>query len=113
MGPRVTRAHPQDVTFGDPRPSELLMVPPQRTPVQRKQDALHRLEHNVDAWIATADGGSGTPYLVPLSFLWDGRALLIATEAASVTSRNLLASGRVRVGVGTTRDVIMIEGTAH
>jgi hypothetical protein len=89
------------------------MVPPPRTPAQRKQDALQRLEHDVDAWIATADARGGTPYLVPLSFLWHGGALLIATEAASLTSRNLHASGQARVGVGPTRDVIMIEGTAH
>ena len=37
------------------------MTPPPRTRVQRKQDALNRLEHVVDAWVATADGGSGTP----------------------------------------------------
>ncbi len=42
---------------------------PARTPKQRKQDALNRLQYDTDAWVATADGGSGTPYLVPLSFL--------------------------------------------
>jgi hypothetical protein len=40
-----------------------------RTPEQRKQDALNRLEHDTDAWVATADAESGTPYLVLLSFL--------------------------------------------
>ena len=89
------------------------MPPPARAPEQRKQDALDRLERDVDAWVATADPGSGAPYLVPLSFLWDGATLLIATPTASPTSRNLQATGRVRVGLGPTRDVVLIEGTAR
>ncbi len=74
---------------------------------------LNRLERDVDAWVATADRESGTPYLVPLSFLWDGATLLVATPAASPTGRNLQASGRVRLGIGPTRDLVLIEGTAH
>ncbi|MCG5215414.1 pyridoxamine 5'-phosphate oxidase family protein [Streptosporangium soli] len=89
------------------------MNPPPRTQEQRKQDTLHRLEHDVDAWVATADGQSGLPYLVPLSFLWDGSALLISTPAASTTSRNLQATGKVRIGIGPTRDVLLIEGTVQ
>ena len=87
------------------------MPPPPRTLDQRKRDALNRLKHDVDAWVATAGGGS--PYLVPLSFLWDGGALLIATPASSPTSRNLQATGKVRLGIGPTRDVVLIEGTAR
>jgi Pyridoxamine 5'-phosphate oxidase len=86
---------------------------PPRTQQQRKQDALNRLEHDIDAWVATADGESGTPYLVPLSFLWDGSTLLIATPSSSPTSRNLQATGKVRLGIGPTRDLVLIEGTAH
>jgi hypothetical protein len=88
------------------------MTPPPRTRQQRKRDALHRLEHDTDAWVATADGG-GTPYLVPLSFLWDGAGLLIATPSSSPTSRNLRATGKVRLGIGPTRDLVLIEGTVH
>jgi Pyridoxamine 5'-phosphate oxidase len=84
-----------------------------RSQHQRKQDALIRLEQDVDAWVATADGESGTTYLVPLSFLWDGETLLISTPASSPTSRNLLAFGKVRLGIGPTRDVLLIEGTAQ
>ena len=54
--------------------------------------------------------GDGTPYLVPLSFDFDGSALLLATPAESVTGRNLAATGTVRLGLGHTRDVTMIEG---
>jgi hypothetical protein len=84
-----------------------------RTSSERKQDTLHRLEHDVDAWIASASEGSGTPYLVPLSFWWDGSALFISTPASSSTSRNLRATGKVRVGIGPTRDVVLIDGTVE
>jgi hypothetical protein len=50
--------------------------------------------------------------LIPLSFLWDGARLLFATPAASPTIRNLQANGNVRLALGTTRDVVLIEGTA-
>jgi Pyridoxamine 5'-phosphate oxidase len=89
------------------------MIPPPRTRQQRKQDALHRLQRDVDAWVATADEGSGTPYLVPLSFLWDGSTLLVATPSSSPTSRNLRATGKVRLGIGPTRDLVLIEGTVQ
>ncbi len=89
------------------------MTPPPRSRQQRKQDALERLERDVDAWVATADEGSGTPYLVPLSFLWDGVTLLIATPSSSPTARNLQATEKIRLGVGPTRDVVLVEGTAE
>ena len=87
--------------------------PEARTPQQRTRDALHRLEHDIDAWVATVDPVTGTPYLVPLSFLWDGSTVLIATPAASPTGRNLQATGKARLGIGATRDVVLIEGTVH
>jgi pyridoxamine 5'-phosphate oxidase-like protein len=89
------------------------MAPPARTPSQRKHDTLNRLDHDTDAWVATAGPANGTPHLVPLSFLWDGVTILIATPSASVTSRNLQATGKARLGIGPTRDLIMIEGTVH
>ncbi|MGW0903622.1 pyridoxamine 5'-phosphate oxidase family protein [Streptomyces sp. NPDC002853] len=84
-----------------------------RAPERRKQDVLHRLAHDIDAWVATADADSGTPYLIPLSFLWDGESLLVATPDASVTGRNLRATGKARVGIGPTRDVILVEGAVR
>ncbi|MFE0809193.1 pyridoxamine 5'-phosphate oxidase family protein [Streptomyces sp. NPDC058848] len=87
--------------------------PPARSAEQRRHDTLHRLDHDVDAWVATADGASGMPYLVPLSFLWNGSCLLFSTPAASPTGRNLAVSGRARVGIGPTRDVVMVEGTVE
>ncbi|MES4887969.1 pyridoxamine 5'-phosphate oxidase family protein [Streptomyces sp. NPDC096012] len=87
--------------------------PPARTAEQRKKDTLHRLEHDVDAWVATAGPDGAAPYLVPLSFVWDGSVLLFATPAESPTGRNLVATGRARVGIGPTRDVVVVEGTVR
>ncbi|WP_328420174.1 pyridoxamine 5'-phosphate oxidase family protein [Streptomyces sp. NBC_00443] len=87
--------------------------PPARPAKQRKQDTLHRLEHDEDVWVATADAAGGVPYLVPLSFRWDGSTLLLATPATSPTGRNLRATGRTRLGIGPTRDVVMVEGTVE
>ncbi|WP_329126715.1 pyridoxamine 5'-phosphate oxidase family protein [Streptomyces sp. NBC_01465] len=76
---------------------------------QRRRDTEHRLSHDVDVWVATASE-DGTPYLVPLSFDWDDEALLVATPTNSPTGKNLAASRTVRVALGETRDVSMIEG---
>jgi hypothetical protein len=80
-----------------------------RSRVQRRRDTEHRLAHDIDAWVASASA-DGMPYLVPLSFDWDGEALLVATPADSPTGRNLAAARAVRLGLGPTRDVSMIEG---
>ncbi|MBY8873555.1 pyridoxamine 5'-phosphate oxidase family protein [Micromonospora sp. PLK6-60] len=85
---------------------------PPRTLQQRKQDTLARLNHDLDAWVASADR-DGNAYLVPLSFLWDGAAFTLATSESSPTGRNLRSSGRVRMSVGLTRDVVLIEGTVE
>ncbi len=78
---------------------------------QRRADTLARLAGDVDVWVATARGD--VPHLIPLSFLWDGARLLLATPDGSVTARNLRATGRARLTLGTTRDVVVIEGTAE
>jgi hypothetical protein len=48
-----------------------------------------------------------------LSFFWDSDTLLVATPASSPTGRNLRNTGKVRLGIGPTRDVVLIEGSAH
>jgi hypothetical protein len=67
--------------------------PAARTLAERQRETKQRLEHDVDVWVATADPASGTPYLVPLSFLWDGATLLIATPVTYPTSQNLQTTG--------------------
>lgn len=76
---------------------------------QRRRDTEQRLAHDQDVWVATASVDR-VPYLVPLSFDWDGEALLMATPADSPTGRNLAAGATVRLGLGDTRDVTMIDG---
>lgn len=54
---------------------------------------------------------------MPLSFDWDGSAIVLATPATSPTGRNLAASASagatVRLGLGPTRDVTMVDGTVE
>jgi pyridoxamine 5'-phosphate oxidase-like protein len=80
-----------------------------RSRAQRRRDTERRLAADVDAWVASASA-DGAPYLVPLSFDWDGEALLVATPADSPTGRNLAATGTARLGLGHTRDVSVIDG---
>lgn len=80
-----------------------------RTQEQRKRDVLDRLEREVDVWVASADT-SGVPCLVPLSFLWDGHAVWLSTRAGNPTGRNLRETGLVRMSLGHTRDVVLLEG---
>lgn len=86
--------------------------PPPRSRAQRRQDVEHRLEHDVDVWVSTASV-AGEPYLIPLSFDWDGVAVVLATPAASRTARNLAASPAVRLALGHTRDVVLVDGRAE
>jgi hypothetical protein len=63
-----------------------------RTRDQRRRDTEHRLTHDIDLCVASASA-EGAPYLVPLSFDWDGEALLVATPTDSPTGRNLADTG--------------------
>ena len=83
-----------------------------RSRAQRRLDTEHRLSHDIDVWLASAST-EGNPYLVPLSFDWDGEAVLVATPTNSPTGKNLAGSGAARLALGHTRDVCMIEGDAE
>jgi hypothetical protein len=76
---------------------------------ERRHDTEHRLTHDQDIWVASASA-AGVPYLVPLSFHWDGETVLLATPTDSITGRNLVSGRSVRLGLGPTRDVSMIDG---
>ena len=56
-----------------------------RSRAQRRRDTEHRLTHDIDVWVASA-------------------------SADSPTGKNLAATRAVRLGLGHTRDVSMIEG---
>jgi hypothetical protein len=79
---------------------------------ERLRDTRAKLENDVDLWVATSGSLDGV-HLVPLSYLWNGTTLLISTPRASITARNLLADGRVRLSLGPTRDVVVIDGAAE
>src|SRR5919198_671591 len=80
-----------------------------RDGARRKADALAQLRAPAaDVWVATASQQGG-PYLVPLSLAWIDERVVIALEASSRTARNLLAGGTARLGVGPTRDVVLID----
>jgi len=87
----------------------MAQVAPPRSPAGRRRDTEQRLSEDLDLWVATASE-DGTPHLVPLSFEWDGRSVLLATLLDSPTGRNLAKSARARLGLGHTRDVNMIDG---
>ncbi len=80
-----------------------------RSRARRRRDTEHQPPHDIDIWVASASA-DGAPYLVPLSFDWEDEALLVATPTDSPTGRNLAATRTVRLGLGHTRDVSMIEG---
>ncbi|MFB7560422.1 pyridoxamine 5'-phosphate oxidase family protein [Streptomyces brevispora] len=84
-----------------------------RTLDERLKDTRTRLENDVDLWLSTTGADGGGVHLIPLSFLWDGSAILVSTPRASVTGRNLFADGRVRIGIGPTRDVVIVNGVAE
>ena len=80
-----------------------------RTRDQRRADTLAKLSAPAaDAWVATAAADAGG-YLVPLSLAWIDERVVLATEADSVTARNIISQGRARLGLGPTRDVVMID----
>jgi general stress protein 26 len=80
-----------------------------RTTAQRQNDTLTLLQAEEDLWIATANG-NGTVHLIPLSFSWTGTKLVLATPERSRTVRNLRIADSVRVAIGPTRDVVIVEG---
>ncbi len=89
-----------------------MQVPPARSPGQRKADTLAKLhQHEADVWTASGTCGDGTamPYLVPLSLAWIHERVVIALEAGSRTARNITESGVVRLGLGPTRDVVIVD----
>jgi flavin reductase (DIM6/NTAB) family NADH-FMN oxidoreductase RutF len=75
----------------------------------RKADTLAMLATPaIDVWVATASA-DGAAYLVPVSLAWVDERIVVAVERSSTTARNLTASGSARLGVGPTRDVVMVD----
>ncbi|MFE5398924.1 pyridoxamine 5'-phosphate oxidase family protein [Streptomyces sp. NPDC056568] len=83
-----------------------------RPPARRRQDVLDRLAREEDIWVATADA-DGLPCLVPLWFVWHEESVWLWTRPTNPTGRNLRDGGRVRLALGHTRDVVLIDGEAE
>jgi hypothetical protein len=82
--------------------------PEPRGKEQRKADTLAKLaEPALDGWVSSAAGGGA--HLVPLSLYWTGDRMVLALEPTSVTAKNIVAAQRARIGLGTTRDVVMMD----
>jgi hypothetical protein len=80
-----------------------------RTREQRKADTLAKLSAPAaDVWVATA-AADASAYLVPLSLAWLDERVVLATDADSVTARNAISQGYARLGLGPTRDVVLID----
>jgi hypothetical protein len=84
-----------------------------RTREQRKAHTLAKLAAPAaDVWVSTAAvdaDGHARSHLVPLSLAWIDDRVVLATEADSVTVRNITAERHARLGLGPTRDVVMID----
>lgn len=76
---------------------------------QRTMDVLRLFDDEIDAWVASANA-RGDAHLIPLSFHWTGTEFLMAVPENSITARNLRRAGWVRIAIGPTRDVAIIEG---
>jgi general stress protein 26 len=85
--------------------------PPARSLPQRRAAAIEHLRSNANLWLATASDGRG-PHLIPASYWWDGARLTTATFKDSRTLTNVQAQPKVRVSLGSTSDVLMIDATA-
>jgi general stress protein 26 len=80
-----------------------------RSPEERKADGLAKLEAaEGNLWIASASP-TGVVHLVPVTSTWNGSQIVLATGPKSRTVANVTANPRVRLALGDTRDVVMID----
>ncbi|HEX3567842.1 MAG TPA: pyridoxamine 5'-phosphate oxidase family protein [Acidimicrobiales bacterium] len=80
-----------------------------RSPKERKADALSKLAADkANVWVASASPDD-TVHLVPVTHTWNGSQIVLATEPRSRTATNVTANPRVRLALGETRDVVMID----
>lgn len=79
-----------------------------RDPRTRKADTLAKLRAPAaDAWVASA--ADGAAHLVPLSLAWLADRAVLALDETSLTARNVAAAGGARLGLGPTRDVVIVD----
>ncbi len=81
---------------------------PPRSPQTRRADVERLLRTENHLWLATS--GQDGPHLVPLAFGWDGTRLIMMTKPGNRTAANLRADPRARASLGSTRDVVIVDG---
>ncbi|MBV9326773.1 MAG: pyridoxamine 5'-phosphate oxidase family protein [Chloroflexi bacterium] len=78
----------------------------------RKADTLAKLRaRHADVWVASAsiDGARPVAHLIPLSLAWIDERIVVAAPRRQQTARNIAEHGSVRLAVGPTRDVVIID----
>jgi general stress protein 26 len=85
---------------------------PGRARPQRREDAIHRLETDLNVWVATSSA-DGQPHLVPLSLAWDGTRIVLATPTDTLTVRNLMSNSSARLALDSTVDVVIVDAVAE
>jgi hypothetical protein len=81
---------------------------PYRSPIERLAVVASRLRDDRDCWLVTGRG----PHAVPLSFLADGRQIILATAEERPAARNVLEEPRVLLLLGGYGDAIRLSGEA-
>ncbi|MEU5210194.1 pyridoxamine 5'-phosphate oxidase family protein [Streptomyces sp. NPDC020742] len=82
--------------------------PPPRPLAARRADVERMLTEEHHLWLATS--GQDGPHLVPLAFAWDGASCHMMTKRGSRTVANLRRTPRARASLGSTRDVVLVDG---
>lgn len=77
--------------------------------LERAAHARELLNQEIDAWVASATA-DGDGYLIPLSYVWSGNAMIFATADHSRTLRDLRRTGKTRVSLPDARDVVILDG---
>ncbi|WP_205740829.1 pyridoxamine 5'-phosphate oxidase family protein [Haloactinopolyspora alba] len=88
--------------------NDTITAPTPRSLEQRRLDAQRTLQQNHQLWLCTAAGDHG--HMIPVSYVLEGSDLILATATRSRTMANVRATGRARVAIGSTDDVVMIDG---
>ena len=80
-----------------------------RSPERRKADASAKITATkANVWIASGSPTGGV-HLVPVTHTWNGSQHVLTTEPRSRTVANVTANPRVRLALGETRDVVMVD----
>jgi nitroimidazol reductase NimA-like FMN-containing flavoprotein (pyridoxamine 5'-phosphate oxidase superfamily) len=86
-----------------------LQAAPPRSAIERRSDAVELLESAYQLWLSTS-GPEGGPHLIPVAFVWSGSWITMATFVESRTAANLRDDPRARLAVGSTADVVILDG---